>query len=151
MLLLSYLHSANSTDKAWYFFNQGQLQSHVVLDLLMPCDFRKNKLTWSAFINISHGKIRKQRPFPYMDGLVQERHNSSALEIELCLSCTNPMIWWNTRFPDLKAMRLIAWIIISFLKFDWHVSSNAAKRPVTYHTNWTILNKSYIKQFYGIL
>ena len=27
----------------------------------------------------------------YIDGLVQERCNSSALAIELCLSCTNPI------------------------------------------------------------
>ena len=29
----------------------------------------------------------------YFDGLVQERHNSSALAMELCLSCSNPWIW----------------------------------------------------------
>ena len=29
----------------------------------------------------------------YIDGLVQERRNSSALAMELCLSCTNPSIW----------------------------------------------------------
>ena len=28
----------------------------------------------------------------YIDGLVQERHNSSALAMELCLYCTNPLI-----------------------------------------------------------
>ena len=27
-----------------------------------------------------------------MDGLVQERHNSSANTLELCLSCINPLI-----------------------------------------------------------
>ena len=30
----------------------------------------------------------------HMDGLVQERHNSSALAMELRLSCTNPLIWY---------------------------------------------------------
>ena len=29
----------------------------------------------------------------YIDGLVPERRNSSALAIELRLSCTNPLIW----------------------------------------------------------
>ena len=29
---------------------------------------------------------------PYVDGLVQERHNSSALAMELRLSCTNPLM-----------------------------------------------------------
>ena len=28
--------------------------------------------------------------WPYVDGLVQERHNSIASALELCLSCTNP-------------------------------------------------------------
>ena len=32
----------------------------------------------------------------YIDGLVQERHNSSALAMELRLSCTNPLIWLIT-------------------------------------------------------
>ena len=30
--------------------------------------------------------------FPHIDVLVQERRNSSALAMELCLSCTNPSI-----------------------------------------------------------
>ena len=29
----------------------------------------------------------------HIDGLVQERRNSSALAMELCLSCINPSIW----------------------------------------------------------
>ena len=32
---------------------------------------------------------------PYFDGLVQERRNSSALALELHLSCTDPLIWHN--------------------------------------------------------
>ena len=36
-----------------------------------------------------HLKFLKQ----YSDGLVQEKRNSSALAKELCLSCTNPLIW----------------------------------------------------------
>ena len=31
--------------------------------------------------------------FPYIDGLVQERRNSSALAMQWRLSCTNPSIW----------------------------------------------------------
>ena len=30
----------------------------------------------------------------YIDGLVQERHNSSALAMELCLSCIKPIDIW---------------------------------------------------------
>ena len=33
------------------------------------------------------------RVLGYINGLVQERHNSSALVMELHLSCTNPLIY----------------------------------------------------------
>ena len=33
---------------------------------------------------------QKQHNVTEFDGLVQERRNSSALAMELCLSCTNP-------------------------------------------------------------
>ena len=34
----------------------------------------------------------------YIDGLVQEIRNSSALAMELCLSCTNPLICFPASF-----------------------------------------------------
>ena len=34
----------------------------------------------------------------YIDGLVQERHNSSANALELRLSCTNPWVWWDGKY-----------------------------------------------------
>ena len=37
----------------------------------------------------------------YFAGLAQERHNSSALAMELCLSCVNPSIWWWTHYMIL--------------------------------------------------
>ena len=33
--------------------------------------------------------------YPHIDGLVQERRNSSALAMELRLSCTNPSISYH--------------------------------------------------------
>ena len=36
-----------------------------------------------------------------IDGLVQERHNSSALAMELRLSCINPSIWWIHYVQDV--------------------------------------------------
>ena len=33
----------------------------------------------------------------YIGGLMQERHNSISNTLELCLSCTNPSTWWNTK------------------------------------------------------
>ena len=45
-------------------------------------------------IYISHvaGVMILPCPTTYIGGLVQERRNSSALAMELCLSCTNPSI-----------------------------------------------------------
>ena len=36
-----------------------------------------------------------------IDGLVQERRNSSALAMEFRLSCTNPSIWWWPIFAGM--------------------------------------------------
>ena len=38
-------------------------------------------------VGVSHDSVQY-----HIDGLVQERFNSSALAMELCLSCTNPLI-----------------------------------------------------------
>ena len=54
----------------------------------------------------------------YMDGLVHERHNSSVLAMELCLSCINPSIWcllwiWSLthgqNIPDSKVHGAATW------------------------------------------
>ena len=37
----------------------------------------------------------------YIDGLMQERHNSTANELELRLSCINPSIWNLWSMDDL--------------------------------------------------
>ena len=39
--------------------------------------------------------------WPYFDGLVQEGRNSSALAMELRLSCTNPSIWDTVHRYDM--------------------------------------------------
>ena len=60
-----------------------------------------------------------------IDGLVQERRNSIANALELCLSCTNPLRWphdhldylfnWNIPAPRNAAFFLLKWgIVISF-------------------------------------
>ena len=43
---------------------------------------------------IRSGDIITQSNTSHIDGLVQERRNSSALAVELCLSCTKPGIAW---------------------------------------------------------
>ena len=48
--------------------------------------------SWS---NASQGSRPERESKAYFDGLVQERRNSSALAMELRLSCTDPSIWWE--------------------------------------------------------
>ena len=50
----------------------------------------------------------------HVDVLVQERRNSSALAMELRLSCTNPSIWyqWLNAKTDLSTLIIISYAII---------------------------------------
>ena len=59
-------------------------------------------------------------PYLDIDGLVQERCNSSALAMELRPFCTNPMIWW---FRDIEVMtgHFIYWLDIFCGIFVWDV------------------------------
>ena len=41
----------------------------------------------------------------YVDGLVQERRNSSALAMELRLSCAKPSIWWKAVLESCKCAK----------------------------------------------
>ena len=63
--------------------------------------------SWPAVMSLSTREL-STHTYIYnhnVDGLVQERRNSSALALELRLSCTNPSMWrqsWhhdNCRFP----------------------------------------------------
>ena len=55
------------------------------------------------FFNISSGIIRTIAVFQaHIDGLVQERRNSSALAMELRLSCTNPSICRTELHSELR-------------------------------------------------
>ena len=53
-------------------------------------------------------EIRQDIQWAHLDGLVQERRNSSALAMELRLPCTNPSIWyyglcWNFHIKPRKS------------------------------------------------
>ena len=47
----------------------------------------------------------------HIDGLVQERRNSSALAMELCLSCINPSIWH--RRPQSTKVQVMSCHLVS--------------------------------------
>ena len=78
-----------------------QLKSLSWLSLIQTWCFVLN-MNWnhknmSSFCDICRYALRWRSVhviWAHFDGLVQERHNSSALAMELCLSCTNPLILW---------------------------------------------------------
>ena len=47
-----------------------------------------------GLIRLQHKRWAQQIPLHRVDGLVQERRNSSVLEMELRRSCTNPSRCW---------------------------------------------------------
>ena len=57
--------------------------------------FHKTSSTKTADKAVCSGEAERMHPFPWLqvDGLVQGRRNSSALTMELRLSCTNPSRW----------------------------------------------------------
>ena len=84
----------------------------------------------NLYIYIKHceadGLVRAPRH--YFEGLAQERRNSSALAMELCLSCTNPSSW--------SQYHIIKWI------FSWYCSYHKMKYRVHHFHMYT-----YIKWF----
>ena len=48
--------------------------------------------TITPYANISDKLKQTEDMVQHIDGLVQERRNSSALAMDLCLSCTDPLI-----------------------------------------------------------
>ena len=62
----------------------------------------------------------------HIDGLVQERHNSSVLVMELCLSCTKPSIysilaqaWGQTTFIKYKYLCLLNIMVYRTEHYNW--------------------------------
>ena len=45
-----------------------------------------------GFNHINNISTNRRKHYSHIDGLVQDGRNSSALAMELCLSCTNPSI-----------------------------------------------------------
>ena len=88
-------------------------------------------------------------PWYNIDGLVQERHNSSALAMELCLSCTNLSIWFvrmRTTFRRIlitDVCKCKVWSIFYLFCMQYHLivfwchNGNACKRLLWSHdTIW---------------
>ena len=60
----------------------------------------------------------------HIDGLVQERRNSSALAMELCLSCINPSIWHTVSNVNTRCFCVyyVVYFQISSISVDLHFS-----------------------------
>ena len=86
--------------------------------------------TYVLAINVGNNCPLVSFSFRHIDGWVQVRRNSSALAMELCLSCANPSIWNIWPFMSAKAfcfrMRLYAlWCyIIIFTVILCHFGQN---------------------------
>ena len=78
-MTLSYLYNAILYTCQWLLYTGMPTLIYVTVDMKTNC----NKL---QYIHL-HAHI---------DGLVQERRNSTANALELCLSCTNPSICNST-------------------------------------------------------
>ena len=68
---------------------------HVTKDVVVSClhvvNMIQNTVRHSVILLSLHVLWHFRQH--HIDGLVPERRNSSALAMELCLSCTNPLIW----------------------------------------------------------
>ena len=72
----------------------------------------------------------------YIDGLVQERCNSSTLAMELHLSCTSLLIWW---WNDWYIVYAIDVYHISFF-FSWIAECTYPMRIWVTFKGWSIIN-----------
>ena len=70
---------------------------------------------------ISRSKQGQCNSKQYIDGLVQERRNSSVLAMELRLSCTNPSISANEYSPVIYAVGCLSIILEIFFMSLWSV------------------------------
>ena len=67
----------------------------------------------------------------YIDGLMQERRNSNALAMELCLSCTNPSIYIiGIKVSSFKKIRSLSSIkLTSCLLKNFHYKNKTLSWP----------------------
>ena len=82
---------AYSDKKNAFFVISGQFAN----DFIYISEKVTSKIHWTIDSQVTKNVIQGK---PHIDGLMQERRNSTANILELCLSCTNPSILCN--FPE---------------------------------------------------
>ena len=86
---------------------------------------------WSAHWMIPLTKGQWCRKRSHIDGLVQERRNSTANALELRLSCTNPSISWRH-----YVFAIFLWILPGVPTLLLHTLWDAPQRPVAVRSRY---------------
>ena len=75
---------------------QGLCYLGISLQQWKDASLHRKRQVWVVMISLFLA-------YECIDGLMQERHNSIANALELCLSCTNQLVWsWKADFPHRK-------------------------------------------------
>ena len=83
---------------------------YAIVSMFIPSLWLDFNTTYNCYLEL----------LTHTDGLVQERCNSSALAMELLLSCTNPSIWWWQPIPFLWYPQVVHSIVQSMLYIIRH-------------------------------
>ena len=98
------------------------------LDALLGSSQPHTALWRRPLISSHDGELRENI---YIDGSAQERCNSSALAMELCLSCTNPSTWfgkmymiWENMHDDDGIMAWKSWPFVRGISWWVHIKTS---------------------------
>ena len=108
-----------------------------------PCDLGRTGTFavvdgYTGVLSLDHLVIistpRQTYESPYIDGLVQERRNSSALAMELHLSYTNPSKWQTTVVMNLYVL-IVVWFAGKYSQRFCQILRNAkcCSKETIYH------------------
>ena len=92
---ISIRHSRIGSMSYWYWF-EGLCSLGISLQQWKDASLHRKRQVWVVMISLFLA-------YECIDGLMQERRNSIANALELCLSWTNQLVWsWKADFPHRK-------------------------------------------------
>ena len=112
-IFLNWLHLVMSTILVFFLSFQSVLVLLIISKLGNEEHMRIGSNHCATFIYIL---TLRHTSTVHIDGLVHRRRNASALEIELCLSCTNPSIYTHACTYTLSTAAHTCSLCIHFLK-----------------------------------
>ena len=133
---------------------------HVIETLLAW--FMTKCMKWKQNTNVQRGHFFSIWPsLSHIDGLVQERRNSSALAMELRLSCINPSIFWlgfwHKSWVSVKQLCLNIRLLICTKRWDklWSIAEfydiSASSSPIIWCKKTTKMDHVSISQYNSLL